>query len=393
MRRLLPLALMLALSGALVPPASAARVGKITGRIVDARSGEPKANVEVTLTGARRDGTRPILRKTVTGKNGKYTFAGLPTGKDRFYALDAHYRGGIFAGRAISIPANTSKPPVIRTTLRVYPTISNPAAMMVRRDDIFAVPNKDGLAVIESVDFVNQTTHAYIGRAMKAGGGNATRPTLGFSLPPGAQKQGLRIYDSTLDIPGIVPTDFGFATTIAIPPGANSVTFAYEIPGDSSQFTLDHTALYPVMRYSIFAADPLRVEGVLLDKAGSVEIDGRKYVRYDSRAPLSAGDAVQASAVAEAGLSPGLVAGVAAAGAIIVGLLVWAGLLRRRRAAMGAVAAPEPAPGGSRQEVIDAIADLDLRYRDGDLSESEWERRRSALKERLSGSAAPGRAP
>lgn len=376
--------LVLALGMMAPNPAYAAAYGTIKGHILDADSGKPRAHVLVALSGAKRDGTGLILRKTRTDAGGAYSFGHLPTGRDRFYALDAVYQKGTFAGRAISIPANTSTPPVIDTTLRVYPTIENPQAMLVSSDNIFVVPNDRGVGVIEAVHYSNQTNHAYIGRAMAAGGSNATRPSLGFSLPPQTQKQGVRIVRSSLDVPGIVPSDFGFSMTAAIPPGANSITFGYEILGDTADFSLNHTALYPTIRYQVFVADPLQVNSALLKRTGTVRIGGAKYTGYTSRTPLNAGDQMEATAVAEAGVNASLLAGIAGAGLLLIALIVWAGV-RRKRSRSGAPVQAEAPAAGSRAALVEEIARLDLSYRAGRLDETEWETRRADLKGRLAG--------
>ena len=150
----------LLLATAIALPARAAGVGTIKGHVLEKTSSHPLAGVKVTLSGTDRSGGKPLLLQTRTDADGSYSFSRLPTGKDHLYVLDAHYQHGLFAGRAIAIPSNTRGQPVIDTTLRVWPTIANPAAIVVDSDDLFVVPNDKGLAIIESVHVTNQTDHA-----------------------------------------------------------------------------------------------------------------------------------------------------------------------------------------------------------------------------------------
>jgi hypothetical protein len=383
MRRLIPIAVVLLWSlgtGA----AHAAPRGVIEGRVVNGATGKPQPRVEVTLVGAREDGGGSLQRTTMTSRTGAYRFTGLPTGDDRLYAIDATYAGGLFAGRAVSIPSDSNKTPVIETTLRVWDTTTDPAAIFVRSNNVFVVPDAGRAGVVESVTVVNPTDLAYIGRgAEPAGGGSPAAPSLGFALPAGATERGVRVLDSDLDIPRLVNTDFGFGVTVAIPPGESRITYTYELPGGGGSFDVSRSALYSIGEFSIYAADPLEVESNRLDGGDTIDIEGTTYRRWATRDSIDPGDPVQAVATARAGMEPGLVAGIAA----VVALVVVVGLLAYRRARRhGSAVAPVEASRPSlttRADVVEAIAALDVSFQAGSISESEWRTRRNQLKDEL----------
>ena len=81
--------------------------------MIKAPSDSSLPNVTVTLLGADRDGSNPISRTAVTDSRGRYSFDHLQASTNRIYALNARYDGGLFAGGAIQVPANTMVPPVI----------------------------------------------------------------------------------------------------------------------------------------------------------------------------------------------------------------------------------------------------------------------------------------
>jgi hypothetical protein len=356
----------------------------IEGRVVNGATGKPQPGVEVTLVGAREDGAESVQRTATTSRTGSYRFAGLPTGDNRLYAIDATYAGGLFAGRAVSIPSDSERTPVIETTLRVWDTTTDPASILVRRNDVFVVPDGGGAGVVESVTVVNPTDLAYIGRGADGeAGGSANAPSLGFALPSGASERGVRVLDSDLDIPRIVPTDFGFGVTVAIPPGENRITYTYELPGSGGSFDVSRSALYSTGEFSIYAADPLEVESNRLDGGDRVEIGGTTYRRWGAGDSIDPGDPVQAVATARAGMEPGLVAGIAA----VVALVVVVGLLayrraRKRRPTGAPVEASRPS-FTTRAEVVEAIAALDVSYQTRSIGESEWRIRRKQLKDEL----------
>jgi hypothetical protein len=383
MRRLILVSV--ALLSSLGPAAAyAAPVGAIEGRVVNGVTGEPQPGVDVTLVGATQDGGESLERTATTNRTGAYSFTGLPTGDDRLYALDATFDGGLFAGRAVSIPSDGEQMPVIETTLRVWETTTDPAAIFVRRNDVFVVPDDGRAGVVESVTVVNPTDFAYIGRGAETeGAGAANAPSLGFALPAGASERGVRILHADLDIPRIVRTDFGFGVTIAIPPGENRITYTYELPGSGGSFDVSRSALYSLGEFSVYAADPLEVESNRLDGGDTVDIEGTTYRRWASGDSIDPGDPVQAVAIARAGLEPGLVAGLAAAVALIVVLGFLAYRRARKPRTTGVAPPPSRSTFSTRAEVIEAIAALDVAYQSGDVSESEWRTRRSELKEEL----------
>ncbi|HWL64912.1 MAG TPA: hypothetical protein VNP73_02965, partial [Actinomycetota bacterium] len=310
-----------------------------------------------------------------TDASGRFEFAGLATGEERSYAVDARFQGGFFAGRPVRLPPDTQQEPVIEATLRVWETTTDPAAVLIARDDMFAVLGKQGIAIIEAVTIVNQTDMAYIGR----GGGSSgeAKASFGFSLPVECRASGVAIVDSDIDIPEIVCTDFGFGITSAIPPGETRTTISYQVPGATSTFDLSRTALYDVSSFSVFAADPLELETNRLEKEEEVTLAGERYERWTSTAPVDPGDALQVVALAKAGTEPGLYIGIAAAIVFLSALLLFALRHRRRAGADDA----EPPKG---QEVVHAIARLDLAYRNGDLTHHDWSMKRRELKQRLS---------
>jgi Carboxypeptidase regulatory-like domain len=354
--------------------ARAAAAGTIRGRVLNGSARRPQPGVEVTLS-AGRSGRRPVARRTTTDRRGRFEFSGLATGGDLAYALDARFDGGLFAGGAVQLPSSGSSAPVIDTTLRVWPTTTDPSAIVVARDLLFVVPHDSRAGAIESVTVANTSPRAYIGRGGRLSSRREPAPTLAFALPAGASLAGLRILQASLDVPTVLPDrDLGgFTTTVAIPPGKSEIVFAYPLALDGGRIDLSRRALYPVLDLRVFAAEPLSVRGDLLEAAGDVTLQGRTYRRWSARGDLDPGDVVQATAVAEAGRDPLLIE----VGAALLLIALAGGLVARRRLRREAPGRP---PDRSRTELLEAIAELDLRREAGELSEGRWERERTALK-------------
>jgi hypothetical protein len=374
------LLLLLTLGMLLVPARSeAATSGTIEGRVIKAPKDSPLGHVKVTLLGAKRDGSDAIKRTARTDAHGTFSFPNVPASNDRIYALNARYDGGLFAGGAIQVPGNTSVRPVIKTRLRVWKTTTDPSAILITRDDLFVQQNHDGAGVIESISAENNTDAAYIGRgADVAGKGKGPVPSLGFALPSGAARGGIAIVQSDLDLPQLLPTDFGVAATSAIPPGVTRITYSYRVQGLVGATDISRTTLYPTVEVSIFAAPPLAIQSNRLSRAGEVTVGKIKYQRWSSKDPLAPGDELQALAIARAGLAPGLVIGIIAGAA--VGIIAGCFAFLRRRSAGKPAVRTKPL---TRQDVLVAIAKLDNGHESGEVAEDEWKHERARLKSQV----------
>lgn len=378
---------------ALLPAsAEAARFGTISGRVINGNTNEGQAGVRVTLLGGRADGagdvTQEVKRSEVTDEEGRFSFNGLPTGEDRPYALDAHYSGGLFAGGAITLPSGTGRPPVIESTLRVWPTTADPNAIVIERDDLFVIKGQEGdVNVVESLKVLNITTRAYIGRGGSMGATKGTRPSLGLSVPQQAMSGGIQIRDSTIDIPQLIRTSTGPAITSAIPPGATNISFVYRMEGLAGQFDLSRRAFYPTLNLTISAEPPFVIDGPLLREGDELTIEGLRYRRWSAEPGLEPGDTIQILASARAEADSVLALGAGMVGFVIVAAIAFA-LVRRRSRPQPAPARSRPvaapaSPASTRDELMVAIAELDLRFRSGKLDEGEWVKRRTKLKARL----------
>ncbi|HEV3472290.1 MAG TPA: hypothetical protein VG408_03675, partial [Actinomycetota bacterium] len=243
---------------------------------------------------------------------------------------------GTFAGGAVTIPDDTQQIPVIDTTMRVWPTTTDPSVVLIRRDDMFVVSNERGAAVIESVTVANTSTKAYIGRGQSLSD-DPSGASLGFALPPGARD--IAILDSEIDIPKLVPIGAGAAATVAIPPGETRVTFSYSLPSSAGNIDLSRPALYPTVEFSVFAEEPLEVRSNRLIADGEVTLSGTRYRKWTASDELNAGDPLQVLAVA-AGSVPIAPLAAAAATILSLALLVWV-LRQRSRARVPALGTAE----------------------------------------------------
>jgi hypothetical protein len=365
--------------------------GSIVGRVLNSTRDEPQRGVRVTLLAGNTDGTGRLRQTALTGRDGRYEFEGLEVSDDRLYVLDAIYKGGLYSGRPLTLPEGTTEPPVIDTTIRVWDPTTDPAAVLVTRDDLFVKNAEGGVGVIEAVTIVNQTDFAYIGRdPIEERDPDEPSSTLGFSIPESAREGGVRIEDASIEIPQLVRRpEFGFALTAAVPPGQTRITFSYLVPGDGGNFDLSRTALYRIGEMSVLARPPLEVESNRLTEDGEARVGGATYTRWTSDGDFDPADPIQVLAIARAGPSTTLVAGLVI-GLVAAFALGIAALVRGRRRPARAAGEPRVSEVIDRTALATEIAELDLLYESGDLSADEWESRRKELKRKM---AAAGERP
>lgn len=375
MRRVL---IALIVAGASLPaPAGAAERGAIEGVVMNETTGEPQAGAEVTLVQIRSDLSEAEETVARTDDRGRYAFGDLATGDSFFYTVDVTYKGGLYPSEALTLPADTSDAPVIETTTRVWEPTTDPGAVVIRRNIVFAIPRGDAIAVVESVKIVNLSdASAYVGRGADVES-NTTAGTLGLALPPDATESTIAVLESSLNVPELRKTSFGMTMTSAIPPGETDITYSYRLAGDAATYDLSRTALYPILELSVLAQD-LRIESNRLEEDGRETIDDKTYMKWSAPEDLDAGDRLQMIAIADAGTSSVLVAGAIALGVLVLaGLAFWA--IRRGARTMRA-RAPRTR---SHDEIVMEIARLDLQHEAGEVPGGEWERRRSALRAEL----------
>jgi hypothetical protein len=366
--------------------------GTISGVVTNGTTDEPQPGVEIRLLGGLRDEegnfSQRISETAVSDRRGRFVFTDLPSGDDRAYALDAMFDGGSFPGGVVTIPSDGD---VIEIEQRVWDTTTDPRAIVIQRNNMFVLRGQDRANVIDSYTIVNVSEEAYIGRG--AGTRESSEgepvPTLSFSFPDGAE--GIQIADSDLDIPELLNSETGVGITSAVPPNETRITFAYGLTVNTGQADLSRRALYPILNLGVFAEPPFTIDSTRLIEDGEVTVEGETYMRYRSEDSVTEGNSIPIIATAEGTNDAALIAGALAAGVLVV-VIVMLVLLRRRSRRSPAKPVPATPAQETRDDLLVAIARLDLEHRNGELDHDEWSARRAKLKALLAEHKSPERA-
>jgi hypothetical protein len=363
--------------------------GTISGVVTNGTTNGPQQDVEIRLLGGLRDEdgnfSQRISETAVSDRRGRFEFTDLPSGDDRVYALDATFDGGSFPGGVVTIPSDGD---VIEIEQKVWDTTTDPRAIVIQRNNMFVLRGEDRANVIDSYTIVNVSEEAYIGRgaATREGSEDQPVPTLSFSFPEGSEN--IQIADSDLDIPELLNTETGVGITSAVPPNETRITFAYGLTVNTGQVDLSRRALYPILNLGVFAEPPFTIDSTRVTENGEVTIEGDTYTRYRSQESVTEGNSIPIIATAQGTNDTALIAGAVAAGVLVLVSVLLVLVRRRSRRSSAKPGSAAPAEE-TRDDLLVAIARIDLEHRNGELDHDKWSARRAELKARLAEHKSP----
>jgi mono/diheme cytochrome c family protein len=363
--------------GPMFGSASLTGSGVISGTVTNGTTGAPVPGLSVEM--AIFDDTSLVgQRTTVTDAAGLYQFEGLATDPNLLFATRAEYPSGVENSSEVAgFQAGQTE---VNLPLAVYETTTDGSG--VRTDRVhYIVEFQDGLALVaEVVVFSLDGNRSYVGDGTGV---------LRFNLPPGIQD--LSISDGELG-GRYVATEDGFVDTLPLPPGqaTRQVLYRYSLPYSGGKLDLQRSLAYPATNVNALIADQgqkVASEGLINQGIRQTQ-SGNYYNLLGQNLPANQPILIRMSGLPSAaavGTIPGAsttsrvllyaLAAVAVAGAVLLAL--WPVL--RRRAQAGAVAEA----AADREGLIDALAELEIAHRNGEVSDSAYRDRRLHLKAQL----------
>jgi hypothetical protein len=266
----------------------------------------------------------------------------------------------------------------------VYETTDDATGIYIQ-DLVTQVGVQDGvLQMAQIVNFINPTDRVFIVR------GDDGQTSVGVNVPEGAQFQPWMGGDYVVSSDGRTITD----TEPVLPGARHLMHLAYTIPY-GGQAEIVQTLPFPVAgRVEVMlATDGLSVSGDDLTAQESRLMGQRSLPTYGGEVAAVAGEpirfAIQGTpvvAAAETAAADG--GGVNALAYVLIGAgvsaLFFAVVLAVRERGRGAAVAVPVDPKAEIAALMNQITDLDKLHEDGKLGATEYQRRRAALKARLS---------
>ncbi len=350
------------------PLESAARV---TGAVTNGTAGAVvPADLTMTLHGF--DNFNAVLTATTTvGVSGAFIFEDVPHVPGRQFILSTEYGGVNYGSEVFTFDDG----PAVETTVTLYEPTSDASVLRVESMHVFFDFSAAGTTVGELYLFANDGDRTYA----PAGG-----QTLQFPLPSGASDVAVQGGEEGVDF---FHTADGLAVAAPIRPGPNSarILLSFHLPYDR-RLDFAQKVLYPVSALNVLLPEGgVQLRGGNLQDRGVQDIQGNSFRTYDASG-VAAGEMVSfqlSGRPASAASGPSLltasdpasfVIGLGALALVLAGAGTW--WFRRLRT-------PEAEPA-SREDLLQAIADLDDDFEAGDIGEGEYRRERARLKTKLS---------
>ena len=352
--------------------------GVISGTVVNGSTGAPMPELPVEL-GIFDQTSSLEQRSTKTDSAGFFRFTELPTDAGLTFAGRVEYPQGIpYTSDFVTFEPGKGE---LNLPLSVFDTTTDPSGVRAERVHFILDFNSGQAQIAEMLVFSLDGKRSYVGD----GSG-----VLRFTLPAGAQ--GLEIDGDTQDGRFQVTAD-GFVDRLPLQPGQSvrQVLYRYSLPYSGDNLDFARTLPYAAANVNALvtdigqqvSSDQLANQGVRQTQQGNFyNLVGQNLPAGQTVSIRMSGLASAAGAEAVAGTSGGtstnrillwVLIGLAATAAV---LLVALPIARRRTA-------PAATGYGTRAELVDALARLDMAYAAGELSEAAYRDQRLLLKAQL----------
>ena len=358
------------------------RNGRLAGRVTNATTDQPEANLGVTLRVFEGDREVETLT-TQSDAQGNYGFAGLPADPNVLFLVEGQYQDIVYEGEQLGNFVHSETE--INLDLNVFETTTDASQIEVSQLHYLMSFGPEGVNVLQIFVVANDGDRTYIGD-----GRGGTFP---FSLPDLAENLILQG-----DITGdrFLQNDNGYIDTRPVIPGAEGLTVAatYVLPYDEDSILIETPLLSNIRSVNILIEDRgVSLESRQVSYIENRDIQGNNFALFTG-GQLSEGEILRLELSDLSNLTGTAISGAGVASPIIdQGILRWTILSLGLVAIVGAGVAypltrtqqltPTNDPTRQRQRLLLLIAGLDQRFEDGELSEQVYRQARNSYKVQL----------
>lgn len=352
--------------------------GVISGGLINGTTGKPVPDVEVILKRYEGDEQRDE-QKTLSDVQGKFYFSKLDRSAGRAYFLYTKYKGVEYSSATIEFKDQKQEIP---SDMTVYDTTDSDQKISVVMHHVMIEPKEGALWVKELMIVENRGNRVYVGAHEIA---PDKKETLRISLPPQAQE--LELLRGLMNC-CIVEMQDGFADTMDIKPGKKEIQFAYKVDYKASSLNLSRRINLMTDSLDFFIPDQgIRAKGENIQYAGLIGEPEKQFLHFSGKG-LAKGSQV---ALNLEGLPWGRRFFKEIIPILVVALmglgLIYPLIRRWKRSSESEMETGQESRGRpmlqeERQNILQAIAELDDQMDSGQISPAEYDNKRGALKER-----------
>jgi len=356
-------------------------LGTVSGQVTVATANATlPADLEIELHTVDRSFNDSVL-KTKANADGKFRFENVPIRADRSYFTAAVIDGRYFASEPL-IGDPTS--PTLELPFKIYERTADPSVLKVANVVTQVSPDENSLYVVQIIRFENTSDRLFSADERI---GDDRFASVRVTLPQGAVLLGFATDEARYHVQDGVITD----TQPVYPETRHIVHFRYLLPYQPSGTQIALPLPYRIDGTITLLVNPAnlsvsaQIGDQVLPAQGSQVMGDAPYLTYSGAFQLPAettltytlSGALSAPSAAEATANGGAMQPIALA--LIVGgaLLISIGVVLLVRGAR------QQTPAASQEQLIAALAALDEQYKQGELTQSAYARRRDALKAQL----------
>ena len=368
-----------------VGAAAAQESSVISGKVINGTVGsESPGGLDVTLHVIADSGIVNVARAT-TDADGRFEFTDVEVIEGASYAVAARYGDILYS---VNLSPDFFLAPV---EIIVYEPTGVIEDIVVESDVLLlrgAQESKDSVTAIEVITLTNTSDRAFIPDLSQP----AMMQFLRFSRPPEALE-----LEVASDMPGgqVITVGTGFAISSPVTPGEHRVSYSYQMPYDEDSLEFTHS--FPMgartFRLLVEAGTGEVLAPPLVSATSPVDLGGQEYMAWEaSDLPAATRFSIGLDGLPRPSLGSRIKEGItdgpyltaalpALVGAVMVALLAYVIIGRRRNAALAGVDGDEaPEQEFDRTGLVRDIAELDDLYDAGGIDLDEYNARRDELK-------------
>ncbi len=314
--------------------------------------------------------------------SGQVLFTQVPLEPGRVFFASISLGGAVYRSELVEISEETSS---LHLPVQIYETTTDGSALFIERVHLLIEFIQPDLAnVVEIYIFSNLGDATIVAKS-------PGQPSVEFPLP--AEAESISFDDGSLGQRYLL-TEKGFGDTMSIPPGSGvyQVLVYYTLPYNRSKLDFKQEMAYPVGAVVVMTPvgnisiknSNLEDLGVQYVTGGAVQVySGLPIPRYQSLDFRLSGKPETAAAQPEPPVTTSqtlLIVLGAIGGSLFLGGIVLFIRNRRRYESIEDVHQPE----GKQEEILDSIIALEDLFKNGEISENVYKKKRQELKNQLS---------
>lgn len=316
------------------------------------------------------------------GNTGQVVFNDVPMEPGQVFFASISFGGAVYRSDLVEIGEETNS---LSLFIQVFDTTTDRSGLIIDRLHVLAeVVQSDLVNVVEIYIISNLGDKTIVARG-------TGEPSVNFPLPEGAEA--IEFDDGVLGGRYLLTED-GFGDTVSIPPGEGvyQVLVYYTLPYTRNKLNFEQEMLFPVGAVIVMVpVGNIKVNSSALEDMGVQNIPGGA-VQVFSGSPIQQGQDLEFRI---SGKAPGansqvggdenssqtLIIALGAFGAVLflIGIILF---IRNRQQLEQEM--PVEKNDDDRDHILDSIIALEDLYKNGEITEKEYHKKRAELKKQLS---------